>query len=131
MLPNVHHGKRDANFLLYEIDNMQILPHINPAAASVLVKGAPERMFDVITSDNFTIGNNALFISTQISESQREFWREHSEVQSKYTFTITFQKIYPRDMKSKWIKLPRHFSSFFRELSSTVEGLSREQALRV
>lgn len=78
----------------YKISDDNFRSHIYPAAP-ILVQGSINDMFEVVNSDNFTIGNNALFLSDQISESQLELLKEYISVENNDIPTITFQKINP------------------------------------
>lgn len=77
-------------------------------------------MFQVVTSDNFTIGNNALFLSNQTTEDRWQFLENYREkyedglVDNEKVPQITFKKrLYPMisvkldDLDKKVIIPPR------------------------
>jgi hypothetical protein len=83
-------GKLD----LYKISDEYFLPHIYPTVAPILINGSIDEMFKVVTSDNFSVGNNALFLSNETSKSQWQFLEKY-KTHGNYTPTITFQRINP------------------------------------
>jgi hypothetical protein len=106
----IHLEKSFGKLDLYKISDQYFLPHIYPTATPILVKGSLDDMLDVVTSDNFTIGNNALFLSDQISKSQWEFLDKYSEAKSNSTPTITFEKMNPTRCE---VKVENATSPFF------------------
>ncbi|GFP28364.1 hypothetical protein HKBW3S33_01779, partial [Candidatus Hakubella thermalkaliphila] len=92
---NIHFQRSFGLLDFYKIPDQYFLPRIYPAAKPILVNGSIDEMFEAVTSDNFTIGNNALFLSNQTSKSQREFLEKYMRVGTNYSPTITFQKINP------------------------------------
>jgi len=100
---------------LYELNSQAFLPLIYPTATPILVKGSLDDMLDVVASDNFTVGNNALFFSNQTSKSQWEFLEKYREEQSNYIPTITFQKINPTRYEVKVESASRPFFLVFSE----------------
>lgn len=84
-------GKLD----FYKVSNEYFLPHIYPAANPILINGSVDDMFRVVTSHNFSIGNDVLFVSDQNNSSQWEFLRKYGKVENSYVPIITFQKINP------------------------------------
>jgi hypothetical protein len=99
-------GKLD----FYKISDKYFLPHIYIVTVPVLVKGSLDDMLEVVHSDNFTIGNNALFLSDQISRSQWKFLETYSEAKSSYAPTITFEKMNPTRYE---VKVENATSPFF------------------
>jgi hypothetical protein len=89
-LPHNSFGKLD----FYKIPDNYFLPHIY-SAAPILVQGSIDDMLKLVISDNFTIGNNALFLSDQMSKSQLESLKKSRYIESNYGPTITFQEINP------------------------------------
>lgn len=82
-------GKLD----LYKISDEYFLPHIYPTTTPILVNGGIDEMFKVATSSNFTTGNNALFLSNQISKDQWQFLKKYNTtifIDKKITDTPTY-----------------------------------------
>jgi hypothetical protein len=102
--------KGEKNTVVSLYTNNNFLPRIYPAVTSILVNGSINEMFKAVTYDNFTIGNNALFLSDQTSKSQWEFLEKYSGAKSNYTPTITFQKMNPTRYE---VKVENATSPFF------------------
>ncbi|GFP37883.1 hypothetical protein HKBW3S44_01563 [Candidatus Hakubella thermalkaliphila] len=72
--------------------------HIYTTSNTILVKGDIDEMLQVVTSDNFTVGDSALFLSNDLDQEQIQFIKEYNKtVLSKGDNApkITFQKINP------------------------------------
>lgn len=101
---NIHLGKSFGNLDLYKIDDEYFLPHIYPATTSTLINGGINEMFQFVTSDDFIVGNSALFLSNDLDQEQIQFIKEHDNTVLSTDGNapkITFQKINPTRYKIK------------------------------
>lgn len=76
--------------------------HIYATSSATLVIGGIDEMFQVVTSDNFTVGDSALFLSNDLDQGQIQFIKEYDNTVLSIDGNapeITFQKINPTKYK--------------------------------
>ncbi|VVB91093.1 Uncharacterised protein [uncultured archaeon] len=100
--------QKDASLIVFD-NKYSFLPRLYPANTPVFINGSGNEMFKVVTSDNFTLINKVLFLSSQINETQQDF-SEKYKVQSNSSPAITFQKINPTKYE---VKIENATSPFF------------------
>lgn len=89
-------------FSVSKIHNAYFLPHLYPASTPTIINGGIDEMFQVVTSDNFTLGDSVLFLSNDIDQKQNQFIKEYNNTILSIdgnTSEIIFQKINPTKYK--------------------------------
>lgn len=102
----------------YRIPDEYFLPHIYSSTTPILINGSANEMFQLVTSDNFTIGNKALFLSNYLNQERNQFIKEYSRTISSFndnTQEITFQRINPTKYQIKIENATQPFFLVFSE----------------
>lgn len=85
--------KKDGSLIIFD-NKDNFLPRIYTANLPVFINGSENEMFNVVTSNNFTLNNKVFFLSNQINDIQKNFLEKYP-TQSNSIQTITFQKNNP------------------------------------
>jgi hypothetical protein len=99
-------GKLD----IYEVNSKYFLPHIYPSNLFYLIDGSIENIFKKTSSENLKVGNEVMFLSSQISKSQLEFLEKYKNIEGIDTPIITFERINPTKY---YVKVENANSPFF------------------
>ncbi len=85
--------KKDRSLIIFD-NKDNFLPRIYTANIPIFINGSEIEMFNVITSDNFTLKNKVFLLSNQINDTRKNISEKYL-TQSNSSQIITFQKINP------------------------------------
>lgn len=100
--------KKDRSLIIFDNKN-NFLPRIYTANMPIFINGSENEMFNIVTSNNFTLKNKVFLFSNQTSDTQRNLSDKYT-TQVNSSQSVTFQKINP----TKYIvKIENATSPFF------------------
>jgi len=101
-------GKLD----FYKVDDEYFLPHIYPATTAIHMNGSIREMFRFITSDDYVVGNNVIFLSNQTSAEQWQFIKSYNNTVEVGKYTVLTVQVYNGSGKSfDWKAMPANHTA--------------------